>query len=136
MRRAATSSYVIGGLSRSSSYTLGVDAYDAAGNHSEQATTGGSTSACPPPPQSVSVSKGAQHTVSGCTSSACAYVVVSFSGFSAGNHTITCYADDPTAGPYYAYTTSATSSAICVYGFPGRHVWATVDGVSSGQLTW
>ena len=137
----ATSSYVIGGMSCGNSYTVAVDAYDAAGNHSGQAQISASTAGCPPPPppQSVSVSKGSHATVSGCTASACAYIVVGFSGFPAGNHTVSCYADDPypyLTTPFYTYTTSSTSSAVCVYGYPGYHVWASVDGVTSGKLTW
>ena len=44
---AATTSYTFTGLTCGTSYTVGVDAYDAAGNHSAQATTSISTSACP-----------------------------------------------------------------------------------------
>jgi chitodextrinase len=39
-------SYTFGSLSCGTSYTLGVDAYDGAGNHSGQATITGTTSAC------------------------------------------------------------------------------------------
>jgi chitodextrinase len=45
-------SYTFGGLSCGKSYTLGVEAYDAAGNVSTRATLAGSTAACPPPPPS------------------------------------------------------------------------------------
>jgi chitodextrinase len=51
-------SYTFNGLTCGTSYTLGVEAYDAAGNHSTRATVGGATSACstppPPPPPSSS----------------------------------------------------------------------------------
>ena len=142
VQNATSSSASLGGLTCSTSYTLGVDAYDAAGNHSSTASITASTAGCPAPPppaKTVSVSKGSHATVSGCTASACAYIVVTFSGFPAGNHTVSCYADDPypyLTTPFYTYTTTSASSAVCVYGYPGYHVWASVDGVSSGKLTW
>jgi hypothetical protein len=62
--------------------------------------------------------------------------VVSFANFGPGNHTVSCYATDPPAGKYYTYTTSATTSAVCIYGYPGYTVWATVDGIESNHLGW
>jgi chitodextrinase len=56
----AGTSYTFSGLSCGTNYTLGVEAYDAAGNHSPRASIGGSTAACsapappPPPPPSSS----------------------------------------------------------------------------------
>jgi chitodextrinase len=44
-----STSYTLSGLACGTAYTLGVDAYDAAGNRSGTATTPASTSACPPP---------------------------------------------------------------------------------------
>jgi chitodextrinase len=46
--------YTFGNLTCGTSYTLGVEAYDAAGNHSTRATVGAATAACatPPPPSS------------------------------------------------------------------------------------
>src|SRR5262249_5094320 len=41
-----TTSYLVSGLSCATSYTLGVEAYDAAGNVSPRGTTTASTSAC------------------------------------------------------------------------------------------
>jgi chitodextrinase len=43
-------SYTFNGLTCGTTYTLGVEAYDAAGNHSTRATLGGATSACSTPP--------------------------------------------------------------------------------------
>jgi chitodextrinase len=43
-------SYTFTGLSCGTTYALGVDAYDAAGNRSARATLNAMTSACPPPP--------------------------------------------------------------------------------------
>jgi hypothetical protein len=46
--------YTFGSLTCGTSYTLGVEAYDAVGNHSTRATVGAATAACasPPPPPS------------------------------------------------------------------------------------
>jgi chitodextrinase len=43
-------SYTVTGVSCGTSYMLGVEAYDAAGNHSTRSTTTGSTAACAPAP--------------------------------------------------------------------------------------
>ena len=45
-----TASGTIAGLACGKTYTVGVDAFDAAGNHSAVASTSVSTQACPPPP--------------------------------------------------------------------------------------
>ena len=95
------------------------------------------TSTPPPPRQSVTLTKGASADGQpGCTVSACAFMTVSFSGFSGGTHTITC--DASTAGdqPFYTYTTAATVSSYCYYGYSGQQVWVTVDGVQSNVVTW
>ena len=47
---SATTSATFAGLACGQSYTLAVDAYDAAGNRSSQASLSASTSACAPPP--------------------------------------------------------------------------------------
>jgi hypothetical protein len=82
------------GLSCGTSFTLSVDARDAAGNVSAQTSIGAATSACPPP--TVWVTKGAPATTSGCTSVAyCAQFVVHFANFASGNHNVVCYSDYP-----------------------------------------
>src|SRR5204862_4310461 len=43
----AGTSYIVSGLACGTAYTLAVDAYDAAGNHSAKATVAGTTAACP-----------------------------------------------------------------------------------------
>jgi chitodextrinase len=132
--KTSSTSYKFTGLSCGTSYKLGVDAYDAAGNRSAAASVTTSTASCP---KSVTVSKGAHVSVSGCSSSACAYVTVKLSNFGSGSHTVTCYADyPPPTGSYYQYTTSSTTSNVCVYGYAGTHVWVKVDGVESNHLTW
>ena len=131
--------YGFGGLACSASYTLGVAAYDAAGNVSGVSSIGASTAGCPPPPPSVSVGKGPGHTTSFCTSSLCAYVTASWSNFGAGNHTVTCNADYPGGSdPFLSYTVSGASgsSNYCIFGYHAN-VWVTVDGVrSSNTVGW
>jgi hypothetical protein len=129
-------SYSFTGLACGTSYTLGVSAYDAAGNTSAVASVGASTAGCPPPPPSVSASKGAQHNVSGCSSSACAWVSVTLSNFSGGSHSVTCYADNFTGG-FYTYSAGNGTSNVCVYGYPGHAVWVVVDGTyRSNNVGW
>lgn len=131
-------SHKITGLACGKSYPLGVSAYDAAGNKSATASLTAGTAACPPV-RKVAVAKGASaQGMSGCASAACRYIKVSFSGFSTGSHKITCRASGGYEGGFYSYTRSGASntSAICYYGFPGRKVWATVDGVASAKVTW
>jgi surface antigen len=129
-----STSYKFSGLSCGASYKLGVDAYDADGSRSAVASVTASTAACP---KSVSISKGSRLNVSGCSSSACALITVKLSNFGSGSHTVTCYSDyPPPTGAYYQYTTSSTTSNVCVYGYAGTHVWVKVDGVESNHLTW
>jgi Fibronectin type III domain len=66
------SNHTYTGLACGSSYTLAIDAYDAAGNRSNKATLSASTSACPPPPSgsaSVFISPSGSDS-SGCTQAA------------------------------------------------------------------
>ena len=129
-----STSFKVTGLSCGSSYKLGVDAYDGAGNRSPAASLTASTSACP---KAVKLTKGAAVNVAGCKSSACAYMTVNLANFGPGPHTVTCYADyPPPTGAFYKYTTSSTTSNVCVYGYSGTHVWVKVDGVESNHLTW
>jgi hypothetical protein len=96
----------------------------------------------PPPPgdgPTVSLSKGdSAQGQADCTSSACRYMVVSFTNFPTTTHTITCHASNGDEAGFYSYTRagSADTSAVCYYGFPGRTAWATVDDVSSAQVVW
>jgi hypothetical protein len=103
----------------------------------------GPTPPPPPPPPgdspTVSLSKGdSAQGQADCTSSACRYMVVSFTNFSATTHTITCHASNGDEAGFYSYTRagSADTSAVCYYGFPGRTAWVTVDDVSSAQVAW
>lgn len=61
---------------------------------------------------------------------------VTFSNFAGGNHTVVCRASGGDEGGFYTYVTANPSTAVCYYGFPGRSVWATVDGVGSNVVVW
>lgn len=134
-----STSYKFTGLGCGKRYTLAVSAYDSAGNTSAKASLAASTSACPPPPKKVTLKKGASaQGRPGCSSSACRYLEVSYSGFGSGSHSVTCRASGGDEGGFYSYKRSGTSdtSAVCYYGLPGRSVWVTVDGTSSNKVTW
>jgi len=93
----------------------------------------------PAPGLSVTLTKGdSAQGQPGCSSSACRYMVVSFSNFSDGPHTITCRASDGDEGGFYSYVRSGpnNTSSVCYYGFPGRTAWVTVDGVRSNAVVW
>lgn len=129
-----STAYKFSSLSCGASYKLGVAAYDNAGNRSATASLTASTSACA---KVVELSKGSPVNVTGCKSSSCAYMRVTLKNFPSGSHSVTCYADyPPPTGAFYQYTTSSTTSNVCVYGYPGTHVWVKVDGVESNHLTW
>ena len=135
--KITSTSYKFTGLACGKSYALGVAAYDAAGNSSATAALTAATSACPV--RTVSLKKGGSaQGKPGCSSSYCRYLEISFSNYSSATHTIVCRASGGDEGGYYTYTRSGTSgkSAVCYYGFPGRTVWATVDGVSSNKVKW
>lgn len=129
-------SYSYSGLKCGTSYTLGVNAWDGAGNQSGTTSISASTAACPAP--SVSASKGAHVTVSGCSSSSCAFVTAHWSNFSSGNHTLVCWGDWQGSSPYAQTTVSGSSGTAnyCVFGFVGYHAWVVIDGVSSNKVTW
>lgn len=129
-----STSFKVTGLSCGKSYSLGVAAYDGAGNLSPRATLTASTSACT---KVVELTKGSSVNTAGCKSGACAYMKVTLKNFGSGSHSVTCYADyPPPIGSFYQYTTSLTTSNVCVYGYPGTSVWVKVDGVESNHLTW
>jgi hypothetical protein len=122
-------------------YTLGVAARDAAGNVSARSSVVGRTADCPAPPPAptVSLSKGSSaQGQPGCSSSACRYMQINWANFHGGNHTIVCRASSGDEGGFFSYVRSGSSgsSAVCYYGFPGRTVWVTVDGVESNKIVW
>jgi hypothetical protein len=93
----------------------------------------------PPPTRVASLAKGASaQGQPACTISSCRFLEVTFSDFDGGNHQIVCRASDGDEGGYYTYVRagSSSTSAVCYYGFPGRTVWVTVDGVESNHIAW
>ena len=68
---ASTTSYAFSGLTCGTSSTLGVVAFDGAGNRSAQATLAATTSACPPPPAGGSGGGSLYLSTSGSDSNAC-----------------------------------------------------------------
>lgn len=85
-------------------------------------------------PPTVSVSKGASKTVSGCSTSACRFVTVSVANMGPV-YDVQCYSSQDSQ-PYYRYTTSNATSNVCVFGFTGSSVWAVVNGVESPHINW
>lgn len=92
------------------------------------------TTTTPPPGATVTVSKGAQKTVTGCTTSSCRWVTVTVANMGAP-YRVSCYSD-LSSSAWYSYTTSSTTSNVCVYGYTGHRVWAVVNGVTSNQVVW
>jgi hypothetical protein len=135
----ASQSVTIGGLDYSHTYDIYVNAANAYGasNSNHAAAT---TNTPPPPPPSVSVGKGGAMSVTGCTSN-CFGVVVTLQHFSANTaYTVSCFSSVDT-GAYYTYSARTdgsgnSSTTVCVFGFPGKQVWASAGGVTSGRITW
>jgi surface antigen len=97
------------------------------------------TTTTPVPQPWVTLAKGASaQGRSGCASAACKMMVVSFGNFSPGPHTVTCRASHGDEGGWISYTRSGSSDsyAYCYYGYTGRSVWVTVDGVRSNTVVW
>jgi hypothetical protein len=106
----------------------------------DSATVQVSTGTCPipPPPETVTVSWGGPAPTSICKGDAsCTYLVISWSGFSAGNHTITPLDD---GGPWGYPSQTGTGSSGTFGNFyaagycnQSHVVTATVDGVESSN---
>ena len=93
------------------------------------------TPAQPPPPSpSVSISKGTQLSVPGCSTSNCFRVDVAVLNM-AGDYTVSCFTEGQ-SGAFYSYTTASATSATCVWGnwsnAPGT-LYVTVNGVRSNN---
>jgi hypothetical protein len=95
----------------------------------------------PPPPLTpeVNLTKGASAVGQpNCWTASCAFLHVSFANFDGREHLVVCRASNGDEGGWWTYPWSGSSgtSEVCYYGFPGRAVWVTVDGVSSNQIGW
>jgi hypothetical protein len=65
----------------------------------------------------------------------CYRLVVSLSGFSSGQHRVSCWSGHD--GQFASYLTSATVSDSCAFRRPNDVVWAVVDGTyKSNSVTW
>ncbi len=133
-----TDGHLVGVPQAAGTWTIVVRVIDANGNRvaaDQNVTMSFGNPVAPPPDRTVSVAKvGNAQGRPGCSSSACAYLQVSFANFGGGAHTVVCRASNDPA--WYTYTTSATTTASCYYGYPGQTVWATVDGVLSNKIRW
>jgi hypothetical protein len=87
------------------------------------------------PVRDVVTAKGPACCVTGCCSSACAFVKISISGFSSGSHTVKLYASNFTDG-WLTYTTSTFPSEHACWGYDNKTVWSTVDSLKSNVVTW
>jgi hypothetical protein len=144
----------IGGLANGTGYTFTVTAMNSAGTGPQSGASNSVTPQPPPapippptpaptaPPPSVSVSKGGSaQGQSGCSSSACRYVQISWANFGSGaTVSVQCWSDVDSI-PFYSFTKAsngagAGSDARCYFGFPGRNVWAVVNGVQSNRVVW
>ena len=86
----------------------------------------------------VEVSRGAnaQNVDPNCTSANCHYVRVTLVNFEPGTYTVRCrhygVASYP-AGQYAWYTTSATTSEYCIWGFAGHDTYVIVEDAQTGE---
>jgi hypothetical protein len=139
-----TDTVTVGGLDYNTDYDVYASLVNAYGTGPTGAHGSVHTNNPPPPPPAVAVGRGAPHTGTGCTSAACGYVTVTLSNFAANTrYTVTCVTSGPNGGTgdYFNYTVTtngsgASTSNVCFYGYTGQSVWARVNGVESGHLTW
>ena len=91
--------------------------------------------------RSVTLSKGrnAQRVHPGCTSANCHYLRVELVNFEPGSYTVYCaHYGVPSAGwkpgSWLNYTTSATTSEVCIWGVAGHSVYVIVEDPATGDL--
>lgn len=87
------------------------------------------------PVRRVVTAKGPACCVSGCCSSACAFVKISLSGFASGSHSVKLFASNYPGG-WLTYSTSTFPSEYACWGYSGKTVWSTVDSLKSNVITW
>jgi hypothetical protein len=89
----------------------------------------------PPPPKSVTVSKGAAHQDTGCTTSGCAWVQITTSNMSGS---VSCTIYDSTSGAWDTANITAPMDhkQRWYYGYTGRSLWVVCGGVESNHMTW
>ena len=86
----------------------------------------------------VEVSRGAnaQNVHPNCTSANCHYVRVTLVNFEPGTYTVSCRHDGVAgypAGQYGWYTTSATTSEYCIWGFAGHDTYVIVEDPQTSE---
>ena len=121
-------------------YTIQVRACNNHGCGDWGSTTVTVTDPAPATPRtrSVEVSRGAnaQGVVAGCTSANCHYLRVTLVNFEPGTYTVRCrhygVAGYP-ADQYGWYTTSATVSEYCIWGFAGHDTYVIVEDPRTGE---
>ena len=122
------------GLQCGTSYTLRVNARDAAGNVSNRASVGGTTAACPPPPPRATMAQGPTGPVGYRYSITLDYFPAN-SGI-----TIVCR-DSVDPGGFFTFTLTtngsghAHTSSQCYSNDTGDH-WFTANGISSNRVYW
>jgi hypothetical protein len=94
------------------------------------------------PPPSVTVSKGAAISITGCSNN-CSWISVRAVNFSPNsNVVVTCRATGEEQGFFtFSLRTNVDGSATaedshCSFGYSGKGVWVTVNGVESNHLIW
>lgn len=121
------------GYSKTGNYVVTVSDPGRATQSSSKSVT---TPAPPAPVPAVTVTKGAQKTISGCTVAACRWVVVTTKNFpgSVSCHISSAY---PNTVGFVSWTQGGneTKQTLNVYGYPGKSITATCNGVS-GSTTW
>ena len=91
-----------------------------------------------PTTRSVELTRGAnaQNVTSSCTSANCHFLRVTFVNFTPGTYTVHCrhygVAGYP-AGQYWSYTTSNTTSEVCIWGFAGHNTYVEVEDPRTGE---
>jgi hypothetical protein len=139
----ASTSATFGSLACGTSYTLGVAAYDAAGNASATASASTSTTTCPvqqtpptPPPRTISLAKGPA------APSGFRYAIT-LSNFPANTGvSLTCY-DSVDRGGFFTFTLTTNGSgdaytASQCYSGDGPDHWvrANAYGIESNHVQW
>ena len=129
-------SFTWNGVTNGVTHTLSVTACNDVGCSAPVATT--ATPQAPPPV--ASISRGSPYSSPECTDPSCARVFVSVSNLAPNEAiTISCYSNNQGA-PYATYNRTADGSGShageqCFFGIPGRTVWVTVFGNTSGSFT-
>jgi len=143
---ATTNPWTSGAIGDGPGQTHYVDAYQATDCGQTTATHRRSATTPQPPAVSGTVSKGASaQGQTGCSSSACAWLVLNYQNLPSGTYTLKCWSNDggswaifPTG---YSFTRTLSGSGSfqtpCYYGFTGKQVRIEVVGqLTTPNFTW